>query len=102
MSVRYIHQIAIAFDQILNTIAGGFADETLSARMYRNALRDSLNNEKTIWWYLEKIINWIFIPQDWLVKKQGLWTGARHCERAYLSEIKRMHYPNQYRNNIND
>lgn len=28
-------QVAVAFDQLLNTFAGGWADETLSARAYR-------------------------------------------------------------------
>lgn len=97
MSYRYIHQILIGFDQQLNTLLAGYADETLSARMYRNSIRDIKNNKKTIWYYAEKIVNFIFIPQDYLVKRNNTWTGARHCERAYIAEINRKHYPTQYR-----
>ena len=31
-------QIAVAFDQLVNTLLGGWADETLSARAWRHKL----------------------------------------------------------------
>lgn len=92
-----LHQVAIAADQQLNTLLGGWADETLSARCYRLAERDRRTGVKTRWTYAEAFVNFLFIPQDWLVKKRGWGTKARHCERAYGSELLRLHYPEEYR-----
>lgn len=37
-----IKQVLIALDQLANTLAGGYADETISSRCYRNTkLKDS-------------------------------------------------------------
>ena len=33
----YAYQVAISADQLLNAVLGGFADETLSSRIYRNS-----------------------------------------------------------------
>lgn len=92
ISVRYVHQVGIAIDQLLNTILGGWADETLSARMFRNARLDEAQQKRSVWWYAEKLVNALFIWQDWLVKRAIRWTGARHCERAYNNEVNRMHF----------
>lgn len=35
-------QIAVAFDQLVNTLLGGWADETLSARAWRHKLDGSI------------------------------------------------------------
>ena len=35
-------QVAIAFDQLINTLLGGYADETLSARAHRMRVKKSL------------------------------------------------------------
>lgn len=49
-----LKQIAIAVDQLGNTLLGGWADETLSARAYRN--RFSSNG----WRLLYSLINDVF------------------------------------------
>lgn len=43
MSWRWLHQVAVALDQVANAVLGGYADETLSARMHRGGTprRDS-------------------------------------------------------------
>lgn len=102
MSVAYIENVALAVDQLGNTFLAGKPDETLSARCYRSArreerLRDAGEDYKRRWSYAEKFVDWLFLPQDWLVKRRGEWTGARHCERAYVKEVQRKHLPPAYR-----
>lgn len=68
-----IKQIAIAFDQLLNAVLGGMADETLSARAHRTG---------SAW---EPIIDALFFWQ------------ADHCFESYLSEKERKQLPQEYR-----
>lgn len=106
MSTRYLHNNAIAFDQQVNALLGGSPDETFSARCYRSARRDEAallagdTDAKQRWVILEAIVDTLFLPQDWLVKRRGEWTGARHCERAYQSEVARKHLPAAYANGL--
>ena len=72
----YFTNLAIAFDQLLNTLFGGSCDETLSAKAFR--LKD--NNSIPY-----KIINSIFFWQK------------DHCYEAFLSELKRIQLPEEYR-----
>ena len=65
----YILQVLIAIDQLINTIFGGWADETLSARAHREMPR------------LERIIDTIFFFQP------------QHCLKSYLAEKARMQSP---------
>lgn len=73
-------QVAIAFDQLLNAILAGYADETLSARAHRCQF------DKTRWLYTRKVLDFIFFWQE------------SHCFEAYLSELQRKHYPGHYSN----
>jgi hypothetical protein len=75
-----IKQFLISVDQTLNTIAGGWADETLSARTYRNS-RDGHSK----WITAHKIIDAIFFWQP------------NHCYGSYLSETSRRQLPAEYR-----
>ena len=68
-------QILIAIDQLGNTLLGGMADETISARAHRGGHV-----------YTEKLINWIF-------------RNPNHCLESYLSEIKGSQNHPSYRNN---
>lgn len=68
-------QILIAFDQLINALLWGYADETLSARAYRHA-----EIKKDRQWPM-KLINGLFFWQD------------NHCKQAYMSEIERAHLP---------
>jgi len=72
-------QVAIALDQLVNTLFGGWADETISARLYRN------KQNSWYWsaWY--KTVNKLFFWQ------------TDHCLEAYKSELARTQYPKFYR-----
>lgn len=79
---KYLINILIAVDQLVNTLFGGMPDETISAECYRKS------QEKGHYFY--KILKFILdiclspIKQD-------------HCEQAYLSEVYRKQLPPQYR-----
>ncbi|MFZ5821795.1 MAG: pseudouridine synthase [Chloroflexota bacterium] len=77
----HILQLAIALDQLANTLACGWADETLSARAWR--CRDTRQS----WAVTRRIIDALFFWQD------------GHCRRAYEAEITRQQLPPQYRSN---
>ncbi len=68
-----LKNIAIAFDQLINTLIGGMADETISARAHRRQ-----------WKKTEAFINWLF--RDDL-----------HCARAYISEMSGSQNSREYR-----
>ena len=70
-------QVLVAIDQLLNTLIGGMADETLSARAYRRYLRGKP--------WLSRIINFMFFWQD------------NHCKTAYESELANRQLPSEYR-----
>ena len=71
-------QVAIAFDQLINAAAGGYADETMSARCWRLRARRPYR-------WLRPVIDWIFFWQ------------ADHCRTAYESERLRSQLPAEYR-----
>lgn len=68
----YLVDVAIAVDQLLNTVMGGYPDETLSSRIYRASLTSKLALAVRI------IVDILFLP-----------TGKGHCKRAYESELQR-------------
>lgn len=70
-------QFLIALDQLVNTLFGGYADETLSARAYRRRLHG--------WHNVYSFINILFFWQK------------DHCESAFLSELERRQLPVEYR-----
>lgn len=73
-------QVAIALDQLCNALVGGYADETISARLWRNRDRS--------WW-------WKF----WQVAiDTGFFWQREHCYKSYLSEVVRSQLPKEYRN----
>lgn len=77
-------QVLIAFDQLLNClislfIGGGWADETLSARIYRNRLKSRG------WMFLMHVVDAIFMFQP------------EHCKEAYISEVMRKQSPKEER-----
>lgn len=94
MRRKFFSQVLISLDQLLNTLLAGWADETLSARAYRSSVAES---PKPRWIKARKFIDALFTPQDWLVKRRGEWTGARHCEREFLKERERNQLPPEYR-----
>lgn len=73
----WIFYIAIAVDQLLNAILGGYPDETLSARCWR---------EKR---WQRYVIDGLFFWQ-----RSG---GKGHCEQCYWYERERKDLPVEYR-----
>jgi len=67
-------QVLIAIDQLANTLAGGWADETLSARCWR---------EKRA--FAVRIIDALFFLEP------------DHCENAWIAERLRKQLPKEYR-----
>jgi len=76
---HYLHQLAVAIDQVLNALLGGWADETLSARAYR------LSKNSYRWVLVRSFIDLVFFFEN------------NHCAVAYESEQERRHLPVEYR-----
>lgn len=68
-----ILQVLIAFDQLVNTLLGGWADETLSSRAHRTSPK------------IAKAIDILF------------WFDKNHCEGSYLMEQRRSQMPPELR-----
>jgi len=67
-------QILIAIDQLANAVLGGWADETLSSRAWREERRR-----------LVVVIDCIFFWED------------NHCKASYISERRRLQLPPEFR-----
>lgn len=91
-------QAAIAIDQLANAVLmfgnlGTFADETLSAR----AWRQSREGQPRRWVIFRQIVDVMFLPQDLYLYLRGTHPGQRHCERAFHNERVRKGLPAEYR-----
>ena len=76
---RRSRQIPIAVDQFVNTLFGGWADETISSVAWRK------RNEGKGWAILQRVIDTLFFWQE------------AHCRSAYESERKHRHLPPELR-----
>lgn len=72
-------QFAIAFDQLINTVVGGMADETISARAHRKSVKSKR------WAFMKCAIDTIFFWQK------------DHCYQSFVSELHRKQMPSEYR-----
>ena len=72
-------QIPIAIDQLVNTICGGWADETISSVAWRK------RQEEKGWAILRRVIDTLFFWQ------------TNHCRSAYESEKNRRQLPPELR-----
>ena len=77
---QYILQVLIAIDQVVNTLLGGYADETLSARAWRTEQKG-------------RIFGRFFRPLIDLI----LFFDPDHCFHSYESEKKRRQFPLELR-----
>ncbi len=81
-AVNWALQVVIALDQLANSmIPGGYADETLSARAHRMRVK-----RQRVWGWTADALDTVFFWQR----------GPGHCERAYLSEVRRRQLPRAY------
>ena len=78
------YQLIIAIDQLFNVICLGWADETFSARCWRQ------RNKNKFWALARKIVDILLF---WDTKD-----GMKHCEWAYENEDKRAQCAPEYRN----
>lgn len=76
-------QVAVAVDQLFNTLLGGKADETLSARAWRH--------------HLDGTRSW---PR-WIIDHLFFWQDE-HCKEAYESELYRRQLPDAYQDKRGD
>ncbi len=76
--MSYLFNVALAVDQLLNALLGGYADESLSARAYRR-------RSEPLWGLLVRLLDRMFF-----------W-HATHCESAYRAEKLGRHLPPEYR-----
>jgi hypothetical protein len=76
---EYAYQNFIAWDQLLNVMLGGSADETMSSRCYRMRFIPAYD-------VLQKGINILFYPLQ----------GPDHCQRAYTKEILGRQEPQRF------
>lgn len=73
-------QFLIAIDQLANTMLGGLADETLSARAHRARVKGHR------WWgWTANAIDLMFLPFQ-----------RDHCLKAHQSEKLRRQLPKEY------
>jgi hypothetical protein len=77
--MEYIYQVFIGVDQLVNTLLGGSADETMSSRCYR------LNHIRA-YYTLETCVNALFY----------VFQGPDHCEHAYEKEILGRQLPTKF------
>ena len=71
-------QIAIAIDQLINALIGGYADETLSSHAWR------MEQQGKPWGCLRRVIDTLAF-------------NSAHCYESYLSERLRMQLPPEFR-----
>mgnify|MGYP003528121481 FL=1 len=74
-------QVAVAFDQFVNAVFNGMADETLSSRSYR-MWRDGKEAGWTMKW-IDRLFFWQKLRPE----------AIGHCHNAYLGELDRLGFP---------
>jgi len=72
-------QFLIVVDQLVNVLCAGWADETLSARCWREKRWFRFVIDLLFWWQKDE-------------------AGRRHCEQCYWYERERKDLPMEYRN----
>lgn len=77
--MKHGQQILIALDQFVNALCGGWADETLSCRAWRE------REKKKRWKIMRHVIDVLFFWQK------------NHCRQAFESELNRRHLPPELR-----
>ena len=75
--MRYLLNILIAFDQLVNTLVGGYPDETLSASAYIGERQG-----KFLPRIMRPVIDFVFLPFE-----------RDHCRKAALAEKNRAQLP---------
>lgn len=74
---RYLLNVLIAFDQLINTLIGGYPDETLSASAWLGEQQGRIIPK-----IMRPVIDFLFLPFE-----------SDHCRRAYESEFNHTQRP---------
>lgn len=74
---RYLLNVLIAFDQPINTLIGGYPDETLSASAWLGEQQGRIIPK-----IMRPVIDFLFLPFE-----------SDHCRRAYESEFNHTQRP---------
>lgn len=77
---HWFKQSMVAIDQLANALSGGWADETLSSRLWRKRERPGWKQARSC--------------LDFLAARLG---DSDHCRTAYESELKRLQCPPEMR-----
>lgn len=72
MAKAYIKHLLVGLDQLANAVIGGWPDESISSRAYRNR---KLGGWKLAYRSINKVFFW----------------QADHCHGAYVAETQRRH-----------
>ena len=72
------YHVLLALDQLVHALCFGASDATISSRCYRGAVLSA--NPKLKWRIAHRVVNALFFD-------------AKHCYKAYKSEINRRQYP---------
>lgn len=89
---HWLLQAAIAADQLLNAICGGWADETMSCHLYR------LHRDGKPWGALMVPVDRVFALWQPITERDINGHLARgHCHQAYLKERRRYNFPPEMR-----
>lgn len=75
----YLTEVVLWIDQSFNVLTGGYADETFSARCFRQRHKSDVHA------FAYKVVNAIFFWQ------------VDHCHQAFLNEKNRKGLPYEYR-----
>lgn len=78
---RWLKQTLVAVDQLANALLGGWADETLSSRLWRNRARPGWKQARA--------------ALDFVAACLG---DKNHCRASYESESGRLQCPPELRN----
>ena len=73
-------EVLVALVELVNNFFGGYADETISSRSHRAYI-----SGKRKW--TRNLFNFMFFWQE------------DHCKEAYESELNRLQYPPEFREN---
>jgi hypothetical protein len=75
--LRYILNVLIAADQLVNTLIGGYPDETISAAAWRGEQSGRIAGK-----IMRPVIDFLFLPFE-----------RHHCFGAWLSEFNHTQRP---------
>lgn len=78
---HWLRQTLVAVDQLANSILGGWADETLSSRLWRKRERPGWKQARA--------------TLDFIAACLG---DKDHCRASYESEVRRLQCPPEMRN----